>query len=225
MKINRLKQLVRKNTSYPPRHFLYNIHREWSIYLTYLFIKLKISPNSITISAILLSIAGLILIGLNEFYLGIFLYYFSFVLDKCDGEVSRYQNSESLIGIFLDELYHLFANSLFFFSISVYIYHKTFDLHIVLIGLACSFLYLADRFIYKLKYTIQYKSKSQKRDIYYYFKNRIIQFLIIEDIVMYLFFIAYLTNLLTHTLIFYLVTLTIILSIRVFISMKNINEY
>jgi hypothetical protein len=141
----------------------YKVHRIWSIYITMLFIKLDIKPNGVTLLGLFCGSVSLVLLALPRiecFILGLALYYFSFVLDKCDGEVARYINVHSAKGVYLDELYHFCINSGLFFAVGVHVFFATGNLYFMLLGLATAFLYVLIRVERKLFFFIYCKSEN-----------------------------------------------------------------
>ena len=96
----------------------YEKHRIFSIYITKAILKLtkkRIRANFISFFNILFGIIILSLIVFtgNKVFsiLLLILFYFSFLLDKVDGEIARYQKRITLKGMYLDEIYHLFVQS------------------------------------------------------------------------------------------------------------------
>jgi phosphatidylglycerophosphate synthase len=68
--------------------------RRISIRFTWLLLHTRLSANQVTILAILIGIAGALLLAWNDFWplvIGLVLLQLSFVLDYSDGEIARYQ--------------------------------------------------------------------------------------------------------------------------------------
>ncbi len=127
MDIKELREKCQKRKVEKPLPFFYRIHRIWSIYPTYVFIKLGIRPNYITFSSIALGVASLIFISLPTalfFFLGVVLLYLSFLFDKCDGEVARYRGEFSAIGVYLDEWYHFLVFPSVFLAIGYNLFNS-----------------------------------------------------------------------------------------------------
>lgn len=100
----------------------YLLHRRFSIYLTKFFLVFfpSIKPNFISLLMVLASLSGfvfLIVYGGRYWLLGIFLFYFGFLLDRVDGEVARYKKLFPLRGVYLDEMYHAATPALLLFGI------------------------------------------------------------------------------------------------------------
>ena len=92
-------------------------YRPVSIYLTYIFLKLNFSANTITLISILVTLLGSLLIifgGISNIVLGLFCFWLFYLLDFCDGEVARYNNANSLSGHFFELIAHYVVNILFF---------------------------------------------------------------------------------------------------------------
>ncbi|MCH8012526.1 MAG: CDP-alcohol phosphatidyltransferase family protein [Candidatus Marinimicrobia bacterium] len=77
----------------------------FSIYFTWLFLRLGISPNAVTVLSGIMSIIGGILLSSKSFLiliLGVLFLHLYYLLDYSDGEVARYNNKVSITGHFLD---------------------------------------------------------------------------------------------------------------------------
>src|SRR3989344_8786189 len=100
-----------------PLHFGYGIHRFLSIYITrFLLLTVpRVSPNFISLAMIVVSIMGALLLSRQSLGLqawGILIIYLGFLLDKVDGEIARYRQHFTAVGVYLDEIYHLIVPSL-----------------------------------------------------------------------------------------------------------------
>jgi phosphatidylglycerophosphate synthase len=82
--------------------------RKFSIYITWLFIRLPISANQITLFAILLAFLSMLIIIVSSNFslwiVALIIYFFSLSLDYVDGEVARYHGTSSLSGLLFDRL-------------------------------------------------------------------------------------------------------------------------
>ena len=137
-------------------------HRELSIYLTWVVLKLfgkRITPNQISAFNILFGVVLLSLIAFAEnrwfFLLLLLLFYVSFLLDKVDGEVARYQKVITLRGAYLDELYHIFVQNGLILAVGI---NRDF----LFFGLFGFSLYFLTRYIRKLRYFIYVKYRTEK---------------------------------------------------------------
>ncbi len=84
--------------------------RFFSIYITKLLIRFPITANQVTVVSVLVFFAGMSLFFFQSFslyLLGVFLVYFSVVLDGCDGEVARLKgNKRGVGGIYTEPVSH-----------------------------------------------------------------------------------------------------------------------
>jgi phosphatidylglycerophosphate synthase len=91
--------------------------RRLSIRFTWLLLHTRLSANQVTVGAVLVGMAGALLLAWNDFWpllLGLVLLQLSFVLDYSDGEIARYQALESgettnAAGAFLDWIGHYYV--------------------------------------------------------------------------------------------------------------------
>jgi phosphatidylglycerophosphate synthase len=88
--------------------------RHVSIFFSYIFIKLAFKPNHITILMCIPGVLGAFFLSFGESYMylisGIFLILHD-IFDTSDGEVARYLNEKTYLGIFLDNLVHFIVNT------------------------------------------------------------------------------------------------------------------
>ena len=80
-------------------------NRKLSPFFTKLFLKLKLSPNAITVVATLIGLAGAAGFGMGTYAAGLvgaLLFQLAAVIDCCDGEVARLTFTESPLGAKLD---------------------------------------------------------------------------------------------------------------------------
>ncbi|MEX0856913.1 MAG: hypothetical protein WD016_02105 [Balneolaceae bacterium] len=124
--IKTLRKISQKGTTEPywiSRYFV----RPFSIYLSYVLIKLKVTPNTVTlISAVFALIGSFVLIWPSKIiYIvsasSIFLFFF---LDHVDGELARYYSQEegnkatsqviNISGKYFDRVFHYFQGASFY---------------------------------------------------------------------------------------------------------------
>jgi hypothetical protein len=89
--------------------------RRFSVYITWLFVRIGISANTTTLFAILSGLAGAALCIPHIFWLnvtGVCLLMLDEVFDCVDGEIARWTNKSSLRGLYLDLAGHLLCNPL-----------------------------------------------------------------------------------------------------------------
>ncbi len=88
---------------------IYSHNRHFSSPFTYIFIKLGISPNTITTFNFFIPILGFIFLSLGTYLsiiVGILFFNLFFIFDQSDGEAARLQNRGSIEGIYLDIINH-----------------------------------------------------------------------------------------------------------------------
>ena len=87
----------------------YYIGRNYSVPFTYIFVKLGVSPNALTISSFFLCLIGFYFLSLGKYvYLlfGLFFFILFRIVDFSDGEVARIQNKKSVEGFYFDIISH-----------------------------------------------------------------------------------------------------------------------
>lgn len=143
-----------------------------SIYLTWLLIKLPISPNAITLVSIACGVGAAVAstsVSWNAKVVGLVLIYLNLLLDRVDGEVARYKHAYSLRGIYLDELNHLFIPPLFFFAFAWGLAQTSASippLILILYGIAAAFASLLLRITHNLPYQIFLKKYIKHPEIF-----------------------------------------------------------
>ena len=86
-----------------------NIYRNFSTPFTWAFVKLGISPNTITISSFFLCLIGFYLLAQGShiyIILGLLFFVLFKIFDDSDGEVARIQNALSIEGLYFDRVGH-----------------------------------------------------------------------------------------------------------------------
>ncbi len=84
-------------------------HRHLSLYLTREFLRFGFTPNAVTGVMIVMGwiAAGCLLIpGLIGAFLGLLIGQLQMITDCCDGELARWQQRTSPVGVFLDKIAH-----------------------------------------------------------------------------------------------------------------------
>ncbi len=111
-----------------------------SPFLSILFIKKHIKPDTITIMMIVCGIIAPILLMVNNIYLqcvSAFLFILWFTLDASDGEVARFTSTFSKHGRDLDYLSHVSCHSLFVMAMwKIYVYQSDYLLSLTLLFFA-----------------------------------------------------------------------------------------
>ncbi|WP_425390055.1 CDP-alcohol phosphatidyltransferase family protein [Ekhidna sp.] len=145
MSISEFKKIAQKNANEPYWISRYLI-RKGSIYFTYLCVKVSIKPNLVTLSSLILSIAGsiILLFEIEHKYLISALLIFGFYfLDHVDGELARYYShvfpSKSgkinVAGKYFDRVVHYFQGSSFYVCLGASLFFSEGDIYWFILGL------------------------------------------------------------------------------------------
>lgn len=120
----------------------YTLLREISTPFTYLFVKLGISPNVITLSSIILVLIGFYFLSIGDylnFIVGLLFFVLFKIFDNCDGEVARIQKSRSIEGVFYDRISHYAFALTFGLGFSIGGYHLTGQEFSLFLGILLTF--------------------------------------------------------------------------------------
>ena len=122
-----------------------------SPFISILFIKYKVTPNTVTLLMIFCGIVAPLLFMVDNIYvryLSSLIFVLWFVFDCSDGEVARFTQTFSKHGRDLDYLSHVSCHSLFVMAIwKIYVYQSEYLLQLTLFF----FLLLASELFYRLK--------------------------------------------------------------------------
>ena len=102
----------------------YIIHRKISIYITWCFLHTGIKANHVTLLSFVFGLLGcsaLLLFSGWYVVVGFALFYLYFLFDKVDGEIARYRNERSLLGVCLDYIGHMVIPPLVPISVAGYL--------------------------------------------------------------------------------------------------------
>ncbi|MCF7804251.1 MAG: CDP-alcohol phosphatidyltransferase family protein [Candidatus Marinimicrobia bacterium] len=131
MKIQDVKNITSKGSRDP---FLTNriFFRHISVYVTYIFLKLRIPANTVTFLSSIVAITGAFLQVYNDMQILLIscvLLNSYYILDMADGEIARYnikkgKRQPNEAGPYFDALVHYFLTPLLFFSVGLFCYHK-----------------------------------------------------------------------------------------------------
>jgi phosphatidylglycerophosphate synthase len=130
--------------------------RKISIYFTWYFLRLGLTPNKATLISFLVGLLGLLLFSFDNILsviLGFVFFHLYIIIDSSDGEMARYLNMKSELGAFYDKLLHYVMKIGILLVLTLhayYFYDKVsiiiFGLGVALIsGLASSFYHLLPR--------------------------------------------------------------------------------
>jgi hypothetical protein len=144
----------------------------FSIYFTWLFVRLGVSANAVTLLMTCLALSGGVLFAIDSHLchiLGGLVYLFAYFLDWVDGEVARYErwraagvveeatsDPDRIVkgavctisatrGMFLDEVYHAVAVSGFLLGIGLSTYQHTGGFWYLVLGCAAACFFLLKR--------------------------------------------------------------------------------
>lgn len=111
---------IRKTRSIPrDSHFtLWNkyVCSHFSIYITKILLYTPVTANQITFFMLILGLAGSIFLFNGLFVTGLLLLHFAVLLDNVDGEIARYKNERSMMGKYIDIVYHVTVVPLMLFG-------------------------------------------------------------------------------------------------------------
>jgi phosphatidylglycerophosphate synthase len=129
-----LKEIANKchqNKKSGNRYYYY--HRLLSLPFTKLFFSLNVTPDTISISMIILSIVSFIFMsksGNQSLTIGFILAILAFLFDKVDGDLARLYKVANVKGTILDFVYHRLSMHLFYLGLGI---HFNDDSNIILI--------------------------------------------------------------------------------------------
>lgn len=115
----------------------YVIHRRVSIYLTWLLLHTRLTPNQVSLFMMLVGWSGAGLLSSVQVrlnLLGFCLLYLAFLLDKADGEIARYRRLESVQGMLVDRLYHRLVEPSIFLAVAYREYQMTSSVGVLIAG-------------------------------------------------------------------------------------------
>jgi phosphatidylglycerophosphate synthase len=115
-----------------------NFGRRMLYPLTYLVIKLKITPNILTITSLPSSILTGYFFARGHWWTGIIFLLFVGLLDTLDGEVARKTQTMHKHGAFLDSVVDRFSEFFIFFGFFLYYYHSRLYASLVFVTLFSS---------------------------------------------------------------------------------------
>lgn len=119
---------MRQELQWPRRPFdtWYGKHvmRRVSIFITWLFIQLKVSPNQATFLSLIAALAGAIVLSQGFLGWGILLINLWYLLDHVDGELARMRNVVGVTGFFFDTVVNAIAPPLTLLALGVGLSHQ-----------------------------------------------------------------------------------------------------
>ncbi|MGQ9701343.1 MAG: CDP-alcohol phosphatidyltransferase family protein [bacterium] len=101
-----------------------NIFKKWFVrHSVKLLIKLRVSPNLITVLSLIIAIFAFLVYKNGVFWLGGIILFFSSILDTFDGELARQTKRVTKFGGFLDSIIDRVNEFLVYLGLFVYYYH------------------------------------------------------------------------------------------------------
>src|SRR5690625_658009 len=108
------------------------VFRHFSIFLTILFIKLGVQPNTATFLSLMATVGSCFFLISNDplwMMVGVALIFTYYTLDHVDGELARYyirtgQREPALSGQYFDVLVHSYSSNIMLFFLGVSVYHQ-----------------------------------------------------------------------------------------------------
>jgi len=100
----------------------YRVHRRWSVYLSAFLLRLDVDVNHVSLGMMAMALLAAALLSLPDLRwnaLGVLAGYFSFLLDKVDGEIARYRGQQAPMGILLDRFHHRLVEPLVFLAVGL----------------------------------------------------------------------------------------------------------
>ena len=113
--------------------------RKISIYITWILLHTAITANQLSAVAILLVIVGTTLLTFTSPVIALcggLAYLIYHLLDKVDGEVARYYEKFSIVGVYLDELGHNLSDAGIFVGLGLHLYRQEVQDGIWTVGVA-----------------------------------------------------------------------------------------
>ncbi len=104
----------------------YNIYRAVSEWLLKSKLVLKLSPNFVTSSSlIVLGLISYLMINSVNFIFPVLLFQLFLMMDKLDGGLARERNQKTLLGAYLEYCHHLMLKMLIFIIIPFFLYPRS----------------------------------------------------------------------------------------------------
>lgn len=165
--INELREICSKKDKRP----FYEVHvmREISfIFTKYIFLPLNMTANQITFLA---TIAGLLssfffmFIEIKAYFiLAALLFQLWYILDMIDGNIARYTNTNSSLGLYYDRLHHVLVESLFWIGIGVGTYFFFNNINLIFFGVMAGFSYMLFKATISEKFRV-YHEHNLRREL------------------------------------------------------------
>lgn len=162
-----------------------------SPYISFVFIRLGFSANTITALFLIIGVTGATLV--NYSILSYLLWRLHIILDMSDGDVARYNKSFSAYGKYWDRMNHSIINPLYCFFIGYKFFVIFHDLEFIFLGVALmfvQFIYLNSKYYLDID-NLSIRHNTSKNKLLNKTKNIVLDFLGMEGV---LFFMVLLGN-------------------------------
>ena len=141
----------------------YYFLRRVSPLATWVFLRLGVSANFVTLTALLIALSGSFMFSSTSIYFwigGWILYQFYYILDCSDGEVAVITNTTSEFGAFLDKISHPITNSAIIFMSAFGAYRITGSLPLLIFSASGAIMF---NLTSVMRYFAQNKSSETNR--------------------------------------------------------------
>jgi phosphatidylglycerophosphate synthase len=143
--INELKNICQKFYKDPngplSETFSRYTYHKITIYISWLFLHTKISPNQVSLMSLITGLAGCIFLTLPGLYpiIGIILFNLTYILDIVDGDIARFRKICSLSGAFFDRLTTAIIDPLAYLALAYAVYSRIGDINVFFFGVSAAF--------------------------------------------------------------------------------------
>lgn len=109
--------------------------RAVSIYVTWALLHIRVTPNQVTVASLVIAVIGLLMVALPGALAiaGSVLLLVYHLLDRVDGELARYQQRYSLLGVYLDNAGHYLTSGGLIIAASFQLSELSTDPRVVLL--------------------------------------------------------------------------------------------
>lgn len=169
--------------------FLSRYYRPFSLRVSWLLYKTRITPNFVTFLQILVGLTACLAIALfpkqQVFIFGIIFLHLAYLLDCSDGEIARAKKMSSLEGLFLDKFAHAITMPSIFMAVSIYYSQYLFEYQFFLLTISffaslCTF-NPVNRLITTIVQQLISKKQYSQYDLNKYAKNKNDDLQVLED--------------------------------------------
>lgn len=232
--IKELREASRKNECEP---LGIRVYRFFSIYLTALFVKLRFSPNLVSLLSIASAVGGAVLLMFGSYQflvIGAAVLVFSYLLDRCDGELARYTGKLTVYGGYLEILNSNIVYGSLFIGLSVGVFRYMGDITMLWFGISAMLFKLLYRFCDTSKGTLLKNlnrkpehaplAVNQASPLYKKILWEVFMFLFFADGMVILVLVLALINKLNFLLMFYGVTMPLIFLLQSYFHWLDLKD-